>query len=187
MVPLGHSSGLPTCGAVPRVLARESDPELESEMRNSCTRIKNLIAGVLIIALLSACTPLIAPFDATAYENATTLKAQTLALMDNAKDPYSRHRSEVEGPGGHTARMNGAYEYAAGLGSNEISAQQWAVLVDPEGALYGHFIHRWQDEGKLGEVFIAEFKGLVSDAFDEIICLERNKDASVKCSTEKGE
>lgn len=140
----------------------------------------------LLIAL-AGCTPLIAPYSAKAYENATSLKAQTLALMDKSDEPYSRHSGEIEGPNGHTAKLNAAYEYVAGLDNNSISARQWRILIDKNGKLYGKFISRWQDDGVLREAFITEFKKQVSDAFDEIICLETNKKESKKCSEVTGE
>lgn len=140
----------------------------------------------LLIALVG-CTSLIAPYSAKAYENATSLKAQTLALMDKSDEPYSKHSGEIEGPNGHTAKLNAAYEYVAGLDNNSISARQWRILIDKNGKLYGKFISRWQDDGVLQEVFITEFKGQISDAFDEIICLEINKKEPKKCSEVTGE
>jgi len=35
--------------------------------------------------------------------------------------------------------------------------------------------------------YILEFKGIVADAFDEIICLEVNKGEAKKCTQKKGE
>lgn len=65
--------------------------------------------------------------------------------------------------------------YVKGVPSNSISAQQWEILINDNGDLLGKFFKRWQERSTLSAVFITEFKGPVSDAFDEIICLESNK------------
>ena len=44
---------------------------------------------VLLVLFLAACSPLIGSYSPTAYENATSLKAETLALMDKAGDSPS--------------------------------------------------------------------------------------------------
>lgn len=139
-----------------------------------------------LLMFLAACAPLIGPHSPEAYKYATSLKSQTLALMDKATEPYSKHAESIEGPKGHTANLNAAHEYVAGLDSNAISAKQWEILISEDGDLYGKFIKRWKKGSTLSEEFITEFKGPVSDAFDEIICLEANKKESTECGS-KGE
>jgi len=133
---------------------------------------KNISGLLLLILLFAACTPLIGPYSPTAYQNATSLKAETLAMMDKAKEPYAEHRAAVEAL---IVELHKAHEYVKGVPSNNISARQWEILIQMDGNLLGKFFKRWEERSTLSGVIIAEFKGPAADAFDEIICLEANK------------
>ncbi|MDA8242141.1 MAG: hypothetical protein M0Z67_17455 [Nitrospiraceae bacterium] len=138
-------------------------------------------AARLFLALclcLAACAPLIGPYSPSAYKNATGLKAETLALMDKATTPYPDNEGKVEVL---MVEIDKAYEYVHGIPSNNLSARQWAILKKSDGDLLGRFFARWRSEGTLKPVYINEFKEIISDAFDEIICLEANKKAANQC------
>jgi hypothetical protein len=98
--------------------------------------------------------------------------------MDKATDPYSDHEREIESL---MVEIDKAYEFVSGTPSNSISAKQWALLKKTDGDLLGKFFLRWKERKILSREFIDEFKGVVSDAFDEIICLEANKKEATKC------
>jgi hypothetical protein len=132
----------------------------------------------LLLMVLSSCTPLIGPCSPTAYQNATSLKAETLALMDKATQPYVENTQKIDDL---NVRINAAYEYVNGMPSNSISAKQWEILKNQEGNLMGKFFSRWKEKGVLSETYVKEFKKLISEAFDEIICLEANKESAVDC------
>jgi hypothetical protein len=136
---------------------------------------------VVLLLFVLACAPLIGPYSPAAYKYATSLKAETLALMDKATEPYPDNKEKIEGL---LVELKKAHEYVNGVPSNSISAKQWEILINPEGDLVGKFFKRWQKKVILKKVFIDEFKGLVSDAFDEIICLEANKKEASKCKGE---
>lgn len=127
---------------------------------------------------LTSCAPLIGPYSPTAYKNATTLKAQTLALMDKATEPYQKYEEKVESL---TIEINEAYEYVHGIPSDSLSARQWEILKNPDGDLLGKFLSRWKSKDTLSRVYIDQFKGIIADAFDEIICLEANKKSAKLC------
>lgn len=74
-----------------------------------------------------------------------------------------------------------AYEYVHGIPSDNLSARQWEILKDPHGNLLGKFFYRWKSKGTLSRTYIDEFRGIISDAFDEIICLEANKKSAKLC------
>jgi hypothetical protein len=139
------------------------------------------LVGALIF-LLAGCAPLIGPYSPTAYQNATSLKATTLAMMEKAKEPYATHQKEIESL---LVEMDKAYEFVNGIPSNSISAKQWHILKKADGDLLGKYVLRWKERGTLTQIYIDEFKGPITDAFDEIICLEANKKEATKCS-EKG-
>lgn len=126
---------------------------------------------LFLLIALSGCAA-ISQFSPAAYEQATSLKVESLVLMDKAAEPFERHRSEVEAL---LIRIEKAYEYAKGRPKNEISGRQWALLKDPDRNLLGGFMKRWQERVTLSEPFIEEAKGIVSDAFDTIIGLESGK------------
>lgn len=142
-----------------------------------------LLFAPLLALLLAGCAPLIGPYSATAYQNATSLKATSLALMDKSKtDTYASRQKEVESL---FVEVDKAYEFVKGVPANSISARQWDVLRKPDGELLGKFALRWKERGTLGPAFADEFKGVIGDAYDEIICLEANKKEAKTCS-EKG-
>ncbi len=74
-----------------------------------------------------------------------------------------------------------AYEYVHGFPSSDLSAKQWEILKKDDGNLLGKFFQRWKKDDSLKKEYIDEFKGIISDAFDEIICLEANKKEATKC------
>ncbi len=140
----------------------------------------------LLVAWLSGCAELSSIYTPKAYENALLLKSETLALMDKANEPYASHQKEVEAL---TVKLDDAYQYSKGLDNNEQSAEQWQLLQDPEGKLVGKFFKKWQtaDEGKLSKVIINEFKSLIADAFNTVICLETNKQKPQAREEKRGE
>lgn len=129
-------------------------------------------ATVLLAIAFGACAPSIAPFSSIAFEQATSLKVEALALMTKATDSVAKHKEEIE-----TLRTNldKAHEFAKNRPKNEYSTQQWATLKNPEANLLGGFLKRWEQQSTMSRVFVDEAKRLVSDAFDEIIGLESGK------------
>ena len=137
-------------------------------------RVPSLLRGVMGLILLSSmlqCAS-ISPYSPTAYQYATSLKVESLMLMDKATEPYATHHAEVEAL---VTKIAIAYEYARGRPKNEISTRQWEILKDPNRHLVSGFLQRWKGESKLSRPFITEAQGLVADAFDTIIGLESGK------------
>jgi hypothetical protein len=128
--------------------------------------------------LLAACyTPLIADYSLQAYQNATTLKADVAAMVEQSTDAYPSHQADVSAL---TLKLNEAYEFARGEPANAISAAEWALLLDPKGHLYGDFVRRWKT-GAFSPQEAADMKTRLDRAFDEIICLEANKQSPTRC------
>ena len=120
----------------------------------------------LAVAVAQAACATIAPYNQTEYESATSLKVESLAMMARMSSPYADHRVEAEAL---QMQLDKAYEYAKGLPHNEISAQQWAILRNPDGHMVGGMLRRWQAEGQLSQTFVSEMIGQVSKGFDELI------------------
>lgn len=122
--------------------------------------------------LLSGCTPSIAPFSARAYELAVDLKVDALRTVKRAEEPWSQHADRIERL---EVQAQKAYEFSAGRPRNEITTEQWSMMIDPDGYLLGGFFTRWKAEGTLSPVFIQEASQLLSAGFDSIISLESGK------------
>ena len=129
------------------------------------------ISLLLILSGLPGCAS-VSLFSPAAYEQATSLKVESLILMDKAEEPFERHRSDVDAL---RIMIEKAYEYAKGRPGNEITARQWELLKDPDRNLLGGFMKRWQERSTLPGAFISEANGVISDAFDTIIGLESGK------------
>src|SRR5215471_2068804 len=108
----------------------------------------------LLVFVLSACST-IAPYSQTAYEQATSLKAEALILMDKATEQYASHKTEVEKV---QLDMEKAYEYSKGRPKNEISTRQWEIIRDPNRNSLAGFLKRWEKKGTLDQTFITEAK-----------------------------
>jgi hypothetical protein len=133
---------------------------------------KSLLGLVLMCFITSGCAPGISLYSENAYDQAVTLKINSLRLIDHATEPYSDHAQDVESL---MYEIDKAYEYAKGRPRNELSAWQWKILKDPDGHLLGGFIIRWKEQETLSTPFITESKGVISDAFDTLIGLESGK------------
>lgn len=146
------------------------DMRLKNIFQYNVLRKTKLILLVAIVA--SGCAPSISQFNETAYRQAVELKVQSLALTDKATESYAGHAAGAE-----TLRqdLHTAYEYAKGRPNNELSTRQWEIMIDPERNLLGGLLARWEEEGSLSPVFVREFRGVISDAFDTIIGLESGK------------
>ncbi len=127
---------------------------------------------LLLATMILGWAPLIAPFNETAYEQAVSLKVESLALMDKATHSFANHQTEVEGL---IVNLNKAYEFAKGRPRNEISTRMWEILKDSDRHLLGRFLERWRKEGTLSKGYVEEKKLQVADAFDKIIGLESGK------------
>ena len=82
-------------------------------------RAKPFLLLVFIAFGLAACSALISPFSETAYRNATSLKAESLALIAKSSEPYAQHRVAAEKL---AVDVDAAFEYANGIPRNGIVA-----------------------------------------------------------------
>lgn len=111
-------------------------------------------------------------YDPIALEKATSLKTESLMLMDKAVEPYADHAKEVDEL---MFMVKDAFEYAGSIPRNKNSKKQWQIMWDGGRNLLGGFLKRWQEKGSLGSTFVAEAKLQISKAFDMIIDLENGK------------
>jgi hypothetical protein len=131
-----------------------------------------LYMAILCSALLWGCAPTIASFSPAAYDQAVSIKVETLSLMNKAGDSCHVHQQEVEAL---TLHIQLAYEYAKGRPKNELSAKQWEILMDPNEGPLGEFLQRWNKEPISSAAYLSAKKVQIGRAFDAIIGLESGK------------
>jgi hypothetical protein len=137
-------------------------------------KIKQLFVFILIVVsnlTFNSCSS-ISVFSPEAYKQAVDLKVESLNLMLFATSEYADYEQDVTAL---KTELRKAFEFSKGRPDNEISTQQWEILISEEGNLLGGFLKRWETEGTLSEMFVTEIQILVSDAFDTIIGLESGK------------
>jgi hypothetical protein len=137
--------------------------------------------ALFVAAMLAACAPTIAGFDIEAYKTATSLKAETDAVLSHGTEPYSANLPRIEAL---SVRLNSAREYAAGFPRNGNSARQWELMVDPNQGLAGGTLRLWREKGQFHQVFVDEQRKQIAEGFDYIICLEANKQKAAKCMSQ---
>jgi hypothetical protein len=144
----------------------------EIEMKYISRNIKSGIFLIFLTLTITGCALSVDRFDNLAYQNATSLKVDSLALMGKATQSYSTHEGSVEAL---KVSIEKAYEYANGRPKNREVAEQWELMKDPDNNLLGGFLVRWKDKDKLSDIFVDEAKKLISSGFDQIIGLESGK------------
>lgn len=144
-----------------------------SETRNTRNVVIVFILFVLAApALFQSCSATIANYDPIALDKAVTLKLKSLELVEKAEETYASHEKEIREL---MREIEQAYEYAANIPKNSLTARQWQVLKDPDSNLLGGFFTSWAKNGKLNPVLIREAAGIINQAFTAIIRLETLK------------
>jgi hypothetical protein len=129
-----------------------------------------LLPSLCLFAVASCST--ISTYDQAAYEHATSVKVDTLALIDKATESYSAYETKIIAV---RTELQKAYEYDLGRPLNKITVTQWAILLDPERDLVGGFLKMWKSKGSVGATFVTAKKKQIGEAFDQIIGLESGK------------
>ena len=135
------------------------------------SRLTKIISALVFSLTIWSCSS-ISVFSPEAYKQAVELKVESLELMAFATSPYEDNEESVTYL---KTELRKAYEFALGRPNNELSTEQWKILINEEGNLLGGFLKRWEAEGTLSEMFVTEMQTLISDAFDTIIGLESGK------------
>ena len=125
----------------------------------------------MLFFLVQGCST-ISTFDQYAYQQATSLKVDALAIMELASDSASCHAADIRDI---TLKIDKAYEYEKLRPKNEVSAEMWSILRSPERNLFGGFLKRWQEKQLLSKVYIEDKKEQIAKAFDIIAELESSK------------
>lgn len=130
------------------------------------------LVALIVGAGCSALEPIGPSQDIRVKETAVNLKVEARNLMAKATEPYSQHQAEAAK---FQSDMEKAYEYAASIPKNQDTAQQWAIMKDPNGRLMGGFLKRWQEKSTLSAIYVQEKQKQIAEGFDLIIQLETSK------------
>ena len=139
---------------------------------NILKSIKIVLILFLFSLILYSCTSSISTFNQYAYIQDTSLKVESLYLMDKAIDTFSLHLSEVKDM---RLKIDKAYEFEKSRPNNSITTQIWEKIKNPDGNLFGGFLVYWQQQGVLSPIFVQDKKKQIGLAFDQIIELESKK------------
>lgn len=137
-------------------------------------KIKNILRSTAMATLLfamCACNT-ISTYDQIAYQNATSAKAETFALMDKATNSYSSEAKSVQDL---QLTLSKAYEYDKGRPLNQITVKMWTILLDPNRDLLGGFLRDWKEDNTEPKAFIEAKKTQIGEGFDIISGLESAK------------
>lgn len=146
-----------------------------SHRANPCYRVWLIM---LLLGASTACVHL-AGYDQRAYENATSLKAQTLALLDRSTlESFDDTRNSVNAL---RVELSAAYEYANGIQFNNEAAKNWRDLIGNDDSMIQGWLSLWQSQGRLSAIFAGELRETIAEGFDLIICLEANKRELTAC------
>ena len=125
-----------------------------------------------LLCFFLSCSPLISPYDHYSYIQTTSLKVEALHLMDMATEDASQHEAEIKAVSMSIEKIQ---EYQLHRPKNTLTSDQWKILSNPDGNLFGGFLREWRKKKVLGRFFIAAKQEQVGKAFDEIIKLEAKK------------
>jgi hypothetical protein len=138
--------------------------------------IWTLLFGCFLALLLQGCiTVPISYYDAATYKNLTSLKAETMLLVEKFDSkPVLEMEAKIEDV---TLKLRQAYEYEIGKGNpNSDTARQFKIIVN----LFNEDVTDFQDSGPggLGPKFFQEASVVLGQAFDIAIETEnlKNKD-----------
>ena len=125
---------------------------------------------LLALLFLGAC--ILPPFEQRSVDLAIELRDESTAIMAKAVEPFADYSDSVTAL---RTKLKAALAAEAARGHNDESLAQWGLLADPQGALLGGFLTRWEQRGTLGQLFVNEKRTQVMRAFAIIIATEEEK------------
>lgn len=128
---------------------------------------------LLWLLTLSGCVNL-PGYDQRAYENATSLKPKTLALLEKSKIPDSYDGNEEKAEE-LLIELRAAFEYANGIEYNNEAARNWRDLIGSDDEMIVGWLTVWKAQGQVSPAAADALAEQLAEGFDTIICLEANK------------
>ncbi len=145
----------------------------------SLTRLKNIkflkqFVFLLIISsfFISCATFKTALFDQHSYEEAISIKVESMHLIDKATEVYPQYSDAIEKVLLDAQKL---HEYEKNKPNNETTTKMWAMLVNKDKNLLAGFFKRWKTETKLSASFITEAKKQIEEAMQILLKFEGQK------------
>ncbi|WP_157588788.1 hypothetical protein [Psychroserpens burtonensis] len=133
---------------------------------------KYLVVTLLSLLMLGCQSLKTAVFDQYSYQQAISIKVESLNLMDEATQSYNTYEMEVEAL---LLELQKMVEYEKNKPNNEVSYAMWNLIANKDKNLLAGFFRRWQEDKQLSEGFTREAKVQVAEALDLIIQYEAKK------------
>jgi hypothetical protein len=140
---------------------------------------KFLVLTFFTLSILGCQSIKTAIFDQYSYQQAISIKVESLSLMDEATQSYNTYEVEAEELMLELQKM---VEYEKNKPNNEVSYAMWNVIANTDKNLLAGFFKRWQEEDQLSEGFTREAKSQVAEALDLIIKYEAKKNRTNETS-----
>lgn len=136
-------------------------------------RLMRLLAVLTLLPVLwGNCSMFKPKFDPVGHQYAVTIKQETLALMDKARESFTLHQAAVYLL---MTRVERAYENARLKYKNDGITGIWDVMRSPEANRLARFMLDWEKEDILEVTYIEEAKKLLLENFDLLIKIEESK------------
>lgn len=122
--------------------------------------------------LVSCTTFKTALFDQHSYEEAISIKVESINLIEKATEAYPEHSTNVEKVLLNAQKL---HEYEKNKPNNETTTKMWAMLIDTDKNLLAGFFKRWKSETKLSASFTTEAKKQIEEAMQILLKFEGQK------------
>lgn len=138
--------------------------------------MKTILALPLILftILFTSCTAIkTAPYDQYSYQKAVEIKVDASRLIDQSVNPYIDYSEDINTL---LVDIEKIILYEENKPSNSISYRMWALLGNEKKNLLAGYLKKWENEGKLSNVFVNQAKSQIEEAMDMLIQYEGKKD-----------
>jgi len=135
-------------------------------------QVKNnqiFISCIVCISLLMSCSPTYSPY---LYDQTAELKAQSLSVLSNANEPYSKYETRVDLLVGD---LESVFQQEKMRKYNKVKIKQWDLLLAPDGYLLNGCLEKWEKDTVMSEEFINLQRKLIGEAFDLIQETEKQR------------
>lgn len=131
-----------------------------------------VIASIVLLCSCGIFNPSVSKFDQYAYTQTISVKVDALDLMDLATEDFESHQKEIIEV---KSKLQKNYEYSKHIPKNNFVTEQWRLMIDTTGNLYGGFLVKWEREKKLNNVYLNNKKKQIAFNFDQLAELESKK------------
>ncbi|UKJ07159.1 hypothetical protein [Solitalea lacus] len=137
-------------------------------LRNYSFLLKPLL---LLLLIISSCSPLIASYNEHVYRELTSLKVETNALIGKATNDYTNPETEIEQLDKDLQKL---HEYIKGLPKNAETTKMMDIMINGDGRWEG-IKKVWKSSGKLSKAATGEFQAEIAEGFNDMLQLESRK------------